>query len=104
MVHFFTTLHWFIEVCRNLCTHIFVKIQPQHFDQVEFWTQPTGSFILFIFRPSVVDVRLCLGSLFCWLTQFQPSFICQSDGLTFDSRKLRYTEEFIVPSVHFVLV
>ena len=44
-------------------------------------------------------------TLCCWfaagfivlvMTQFQPNFSCQTDDLTFDSRTLWYTEEFVV--------
>jgi len=34
------------------------------------------------------------------MTQFQPSFSCQTDGLTFDCRILQYTEEVVVDSVN----
>jgi len=32
------------------------------------------------------------------MSQFQPSFSCGTDGLTFDSRILWYPEEFMVDS------
>uniref|UniRef100_A0A8C4S1M4 NAD(+) kinase n=1 Tax=Erpetoichthys calabaricus TaxID=27687 RepID=A0A8C4S1M4_ERPCA len=37
---------------------------------------------------SIVDLLVCLGSLPCCMTQFQPSFSCHTNGLTFDSRIL----------------
>ena len=62
-----------------------------HPNQVEVWTL-TVSFVL---CHSVVDLLLCLGSLSCCMIHFQSSFSCQTDGLTFDSRILCYTEEFV---------
>ena len=39
------------------------------------------------------------GIIVLLMTQFQPSFSCQTDGLTFDSKILWYTEEFTVDSM-----
>lgn len=49
--------------------HSSFKMQLQIFRWVEVWT-----------------LLLCLGSLFCWMTQFGPSFSSRKDGLTFPPR------------------
>ena len=66
---FFPVLLQFIEVCR----HLFMHISPS----------------LFVFCVShSEDFLQCFQSLSCCLTQFQVSYSCQTDGLTFDSRIL----------------
>jgi len=57
-----------------------------------------NTFSLFFFTHSLLDLPLCLGSLCCCVTQFQPSFGCRTDGLTFDCRVFWYTEEFKIGS------
>ena len=43
-----------------------------------------------------LDLQLCLGSLTCCMTRFQPGFNWETGGLTFDTRILWYIEEIIV--------
>ena len=66
--------------------------------QVEVWPltgslQHPDSFLLqtFCCRSAAV-----FGIIVLLMTQLQPSFSCHTDGLTFDSRILWYTEEFMV--------
>ncbi len=42
---------------------------------------------------------MCLGSLSCCMTRYWLSYSCWTDVLTFDSRILWYTEEFMVDSM-----
>lgn len=54
----------------------------------------------FLFNHSVGDLLLCSRSLSCCMTQFQQSFICQTEGLTFYFTTLWYTEELMVDSLN----
>lgn len=51
----------------------------------EVWLGHRKTLILLLVIYSVVDLLMWLGLLSCCLTQFQTSFSCQTDGLTFDS-------------------
>lgn len=44
----------------------------------------SSTFILLFSSHSVAD--LCLTSLYCCMTQLQPSFRCWTDGLIFDAQ------------------
>ncbi len=39
-----------------------------------------------LFGHSVVDLLMCLGSLSCCITQFQPSISCQTKDLLLNSK------------------
>jgi len=94
----FTTFHHFFEICGPLLMHSSLKVMPPHFHQGEAWTL-TGSarhldsviFQLFCCRFAGVQ-----RSFFCCMAQFQQSFSCRTDGLTFDSRILWYIKKFMV--------
>jgi len=58
------------------------------------WLGQCNTLILFFFSHSVVDLLVFLGSLSCCMTN-QPSFTCQTDGFTFDSRILWYTDRVV---------
>lgn len=49
----------------------------------------------FFFTNFAVDLLPCLGSLSVCIPQFCPSLSFWTDGLTFDSRILLHTKEFI---------
>ena len=76
-------------------------VPPQYFNRLEVWilTGHCNILILLVFSHFVVDLLVCLRSLSCCMTQFQPSFSCWADGLTFDSKILWYAEEFMADSM-----
>ena len=86
---FFTMLLHFFKVCTSL-------LRSSHTVPIRLrsglWLEHCNQLILFFFRHSVVDLLLCLGSLSCCITQFQPRFSCSIDGLTCDSWIIWYTE------------
>lgn len=57
----------------------------QHFNRVDL-AIATPWFLSF---SAIVGLLLCLGSLYCCVTRFGPSFICQRDGLTFGSTRFK---------------
>jgi len=52
----------------------------------------------FLFQPFCCRFAGVLGIIVLLHDPFCPSFSCQTDGFTFDSRILWYTEEFMVNS------
>lgn len=62
--------------------------------EVWIWTDPMQHLDTFPFS-AILLWMVCLGLLSCCITQFEPSFSCQIDGLTFDSTVL-YAENFMV--------
>ncbi len=96
-----TLLYNVAPVYWGLWAFVYTQLSPHDFSQDELWTM-TGvlqNLDSFLFSRSVVDFLVCLGSLSCCITQSWPSFSCQTDVLTFDSRILWYTEEFMVDSM-----
>ena len=81
--------------------HSSLKVPPQHFIQVEVWTLtgPLQHLDSFLFHTFCCRSAAVFGIIVLLMSQFQPSFSCQTDGLTSDSRKLWYTEEFTVDSM-----
>lgn len=87
---FFIPLLQFI-VLRHLHSS-FKVLSPFHLDWgVEFEKAFPKPWIFYLFWS--------FESLSCCVTQFLPGFWCQTDDLTFTSRILRCTEEFIVHSM-----
>lgn len=79
----FSSQHCFSSLClAGICLCITLLSVNQK------WTGLTHckALILFFFTHSTVEFLVFLGSLFCGMTQFSPSFTCQTDGPTFDSR------------------
>ena len=71
------------------------------FSHVEVWTM-TGSLqhlYSFLLLPSFCRFAAVFGIIVLLMTQFQPNFSSQTDGLTFDFRTLCYTEELVVDSL-----
>lgn len=78
--------------------HNSLNMLAQHLYWVEVWTL-TQSFIFFFFSYSDVNFLVCLESLSCCMTQFQPSLSCRTNGLTFVWRIFWTKVEFIIVSV-----
>ncbi len=78
----------FVAIC--LCTALITAFQSGWRLDLD-WAITTPYF--FSFQLFCCRFAVCLGSLSCCMTQFW------TDGLIFDSRILRYTEEFMVDSV-----
>lgn len=75
------------------------EVKSKQLNRVEVWTltgqlQNLVSF-LFFFNHSVPDMLLCLRSLLCRMTQFQPDFSQMTSHLEYFS----YTEVFMVYSM-----
>ena len=95
---FFTILLQFIEVCRYLFMHSYLKLLGQHFNQFEVWNL-TGPWF-FSFSGILLEICCCVWDHCPFeCSQFQPNFSCQTDGLKFDSRRLKYREKFMVNSM-----
>lgn len=90
----------------SLVSHIIMKFWPSllliidvwylvmYFHTLSIWTLGhCNTLLLFFFRHSVEDLLLCLDSLSCCMTQFESSFSCWTDWLTFDFGILWYTEK-----------
>lgn len=57
----------------------------QHFNCVDF-ANTTSWFLSF---STIVSLLLCLESLYCCMTRFEPGFIGQTDGFTFGSTRFK---------------
>lgn len=65
-----------IEACRHSFRHSSLKVLPHNFNQDEVWTLTWPLQHLDSFLFSAILLYMCLGSLSCWMTQFQASFSC----------------------------
>lgn len=86
----------FNKAC-GLCVYTVIWGSKQNFNKAELWTLGRRStLIIFSFSSSVADLQGCLGPLSWCAVQFQPSFSCHTDGVTFDSKVLYFTDELMV--------
>ena len=81
--------------------HSSLMIPSQHSNQVEVWTLtgPLQHLESFLFQTFCCRFAAVFGIIVLLMSQYQPSFSCRTDGLTFDSRILWYPEEFMVDSM-----
>ena len=70
---FCTALPQSISVYRHSYNHISLKVRTHYLNWVEVWT---------LTKVQRLDnVLLCLGLMYCYMSQFQPNFSCQADEL-----------------------
>lgn len=81
---FFKMLLQFFEVCRHSFMHSSAQVLPQHFIQVEVWTESLKHLDCFLFHPFWWNFLLYVSSFFCCMTHFRTNFTSQTDKVTSD--------------------
>lgn len=85
------SLEVFPDLSEGMCLIMWVSIKSHnapHFLKVGVSDTSSLSphWELIFFSHSAIELLLCLGSLPCCMTWFQPTFSSRRDGLRFDSR------------------